>query len=100
DSAQGLKPQCIDYAAWPAVAGDHSCSAKDMVSEVLSARWVLNVAAASATLKTKLAAAKRRDQRVNAIRSSDIELLRADPEYDTTTNAPRAIPGLHGPIQP
>ena len=90
DSAQGLKPNCIDYAAWPAIAGDHSCSAKDMVSEVLSARWVLNVAAASATLKTKLAAAKRRDQRVNAIRSSDIELLRADPEYVTRAQSNNA----------
>src|SRR6516225_3758611 len=90
DSAQGLKPNCIDYAAWPAIAGDHSCSAQDMLSEVLTARWVLNVAAASATLNTKLAAAKRRDQRINAIRRSDIELLRADPEYVTRAQSNNA----------
>src|SRR5271167_3810920 len=25
DTAQGPNPTCIDYAAWTAVAGDHSC---------------------------------------------------------------------------
>jgi hypothetical protein len=90
DSAQGLKPDCIDYAAWPAIAGDHSCSAREMLSEVLAARWVLNVAAVGATLNAKLAAATRRDQRVNAIRRSDIELLRADPEYATRAQSNNA----------
>jgi hypothetical protein len=23
-------PTCIDYAAWPAIAGDHACSARDL----------------------------------------------------------------------
>ncbi|HSB37059.1 MAG TPA: hypothetical protein VLH41_09275, partial [Thermoanaerobaculia bacterium] len=27
---QGTKPPCIDFAAWPALAGDHSCSAGDL----------------------------------------------------------------------
>ena len=26
DSAQGVKPECIDWAAMPAISGDHSCS--------------------------------------------------------------------------
>jgi len=83
DSAQGTKPTCIDYAAWPALAGDHSCSAQEMLRDVLAAPWVLNVAAIGAKLDVKLAAAKRRDQRVNAVRRSDIDLLRADPAYVT-----------------
>ena len=31
DSAQGLAPACIDWAAWPAIAGDHSCSSTQML---------------------------------------------------------------------
>jgi len=27
DAAQAEKPSCIDWAAWPAISGDHSCSA-------------------------------------------------------------------------
>jgi hypothetical protein len=38
DAAQAEKPSCIDWAAWPAVAGDHSCSAEDMVHTIAPAR--------------------------------------------------------------
>ena len=30
DAKQGVKPPCIDWAALSAIAGDHSCSSKDM----------------------------------------------------------------------
>jgi len=81
DSKQGLRPGCIDYAAWPAIAGDHSCSAQEMLRDVLVAPWIPKVAAIGATLDEKLATARRRDQRVNALRSSNVDLLRADPDY-------------------
>jgi hypothetical protein len=81
EPAQGLNPTCIDYAAWTAIAGDHSCSARDMLGIVLHAPWVLGVVRVSARLKAQLAAAKRRDQRVNAVRGSDIALQRTDPDY-------------------
>lgn len=77
---QGLKPSCIDYAAWPALGGDHSCSAQELLDDVLEAPWILKVAAVGARLESKLAGATRRDQHVNAVRRSDIELLRADPD--------------------
>jgi hypothetical protein len=80
DSSQGPKPSCLDYADWPPLAGDHSCSAQQMLSEVLTAPWVLKVAAVGATLDSELSAATRSDQRINALRRSDIELLRADPD--------------------
>jgi hypothetical protein len=83
DPAQGEKPPCIDYAAWAAIAGDHSCSARDMLGEVLDSPWIPTVAAVAARLKAELAAAARRDQRENAVRDSDLALLRADPEYVT-----------------
>ena len=82
DTAPG-NPACIDYAAWPAIAGDHSCSARDLLSTVLDTPWILDVARISARLKRQLATATRRDQRINAMRGSDIELQRADLNYAT-----------------
>src|SRR5215467_9353228 len=63
DAAQGANPTCIDYAAWAAIAGDHSCSARDMLNIALNAPWILGVVRVSARLKTQLAAAQRSDQR-------------------------------------
>ena len=87
DPAQGA-PTCIDLAAWTAIAGDHSCSANDMLNNVLQTPWILGVARVSARLKEQLAAAQRHDQRMNAVRNSDLHLARVDPEYATraTTN--------------
>jgi hypothetical protein len=72
---------CLDYAAWPAISGDHSCSARDMLNIVLNAPWILAVSHVSDRLRAELAAAKRRDQRVNAVRDSNLALQRADSEY-------------------
>ena len=83
DTTQGPNPTCIDYAAWPAIGGDHSCSARDMLSNVLDTPWILDVARISAQLKRRLAGATRRDQRINAVRDSDIALQRADLDYAT-----------------
>ena len=41
---QGKKPACIDWSAWPAIAGDHSCSAGQMLETVLESDWILKVA--------------------------------------------------------
>jgi hypothetical protein len=91
---QGAQPTCIDFAAWPAISGDHSCSARDMLGIVLGSRWVLRVARAGARLKNQLAAATRRDQRTNAVRDSDLALVRADPDYLARATANNA----HFPI--
>ena len=50
DTAPG-DPVCLDYAAWPAIAGDHSCSARDLLNTVLDTPWMLKVARISAQLK-------------------------------------------------
>ncbi len=84
---QGRRPECIDFAALPAIAGDHSCSPRDMIDSVLRQDWMLKVADVSARLKEKLARAKRRDERVNAIRNADIDLQRADRDYATRAGA-------------
>lgn len=90
DTSQGAKPTCLDYASWPAISGDHSCSADDMLTTVLESRWVLKVADISAQLKSRLAAATRPDQRLNAVRDSDIALLHADPAYVTRAGSNNA----------
>ncbi len=83
DPAQAEKPSCIDWAAWPAIAGDHSCSAESMVQTVLNTEWILKVADIAAKLKRDVARAKDRSQRINALRDSDLRLQRADQEYAT-----------------
>ena len=95
-TAQGAQVTCIDYAAWPAICGDHSCSARDMLNIVLGSRWILRVARVGARLKNQLAAATRRDQRTNAVRNSDLALVRADSDYLARATANNA----HFPIAP
>jgi hypothetical protein len=83
EQVASVTPQrdCLDYAAWSAISGDHSCSARDMLNIVLNAPWILRVSHVSDRLRAQLAAAKRHDQRVNAVRDSNLALLRADLEY-------------------
>jgi len=90
DTSQGPKPTCLDYASWPAISGDHSCSADEMLNTVLESPWILKVADISAQLKSRLAAATRPDQRLNAVRDSDIAMLHADPAYVTRAGSNNA----------
>jgi hypothetical protein len=80
---QGSKPGCIDLAALPALAGDHSCSADQLLATVLETKWVLNVAAVTSVLDKGLATAKNRNEARNRLTRSDLELQRKDPEYAT-----------------
>jgi hypothetical protein len=90
DPAQGPKPTCIDYAAWAAISGDHSCSAQEMLNTALNARWILGVTQVGGRLKAQLAAATRRSDRDNAVRNSDLALERTDPEYVTRASSNNA----------
>jgi hypothetical protein len=81
DMAQGEHPKYIDYAAFPAIAGDHSTSADNMLFNILHTEWIMNVADVTARLKAGLANAKSRSETESELRNSDLRLLRADPEY-------------------
>jgi hypothetical protein len=83
DSTQGEGTTTIDYAAWPAIAGDHSVSGADLLHNVLETSWILEVADITAQLKNGIASAKDRSARINHLRDSDLRLQRADPEYAT-----------------
>ncbi len=109
DAEQGLAPTCIDWSALSAIAGDHSCSSQGMLADVLGPPWILLVADVAAQLGVDLARigvappppgtdrskgpvidVRRyvqdetvRAQLVNALRTADTRLQRADPEYAT-----------------
>jgi len=113
DSKQGVAPACIDWAAFAAIAGDHSCSSKNMLDNVLKTDWILQVADVSAQLKIdlgRIAVTARpelnvrdknliadvqrvmedeglRADRQNALRTADTRLQRADVEYATRAGA-------------
>lgn len=85
--AHGLNPEVLDFASWPAIAGDHSCSPQQMMDIILRSDWILKVDHIAERLRIDLARAKRPDQTINAIRNSDIRLQRADLDYATRAGA-------------
>ena len=87
---QGLAPACIDFAAFPAMAGDHSCSPKEIAERVLPGDWILDVARVAAETQANLAKARDRDQSLNAIATSNLALQAADPEYVSRAGANNA----------
>ena len=89
-SSDPAETSCVDFAAWAAISGDHSCSAQEMLGTVLTAPWILGVERVSARLKAQLAAASRRSDRTNAVRNSDLALERTDPEYVTRASSNNA----------
>src|SRR5262249_53328367 len=74
-------PSCIDLAAWPAIAGDHSCSPDQFVAKILTSGWILKVAKAAAETKVGLEKAKSREAKLNEWAISNLKLQSADPEY-------------------
>jgi hypothetical protein len=87
DAAQLGRPSCLDWAAWPAIAGDHSCSGTDLLAIVTQSTWILDVARVGARLRERLARNAKPASLVNALRSSDVQLLRADPQYVTRASS-------------
>ena len=87
DTCRSENPKFIDYAAWPAIAGDHSTSAANLLDNVLKSDWIIKVAGITMELRQGLASAKNRSDRNNSLRTSDTRLLRADPEYVTRAGA-------------
>lgn len=87
---QGRKPDCVDFAALPALAGDHSCSPADLVEHVLPQSWVLDVAQVAAETKASLAAAASRESKLNIIAESNFRMQAADSEFVTRAGSNNA----------
>ena len=116
DTQQGVAPECIDWAAFTAIAGDHSCSSSNMLDTTLKTEWILQVADVGAQLKIDLSQVvvaprpdvqlfgpsalvdfqrqvedeAQRARRINALRTSDTRLQRADPQYATRAGSNNA----------
>ena len=87
----------MDWAAWSAIAGDHSCSVAEMLATVLDSPWILDVAAVAARTKALLASTDREDRKRNRLTRSDLDLERADPKYSSRAGANNAhflLPGF------
>lgn len=74
----------IDFAAWPAIGGDHTCSPDALLNTILNTDWIVDVNQIAAELGKDLSEAgvdtyKRND----ALRVSDSRFLFADPDYAT-----------------
>ena len=83
DATQSTKPSQLDYASWPAISGDHSCSPENLLYNVLQSEWILKVADIAAQLKIDIAGSQNRSELINALRDSDNKFQRVDPEYAT-----------------
>jgi hypothetical protein len=107
DTAQGVMPECIDWAAMSAIAGDHSCSSAELFETVSTSEWILAIAEVAAQLKVDLLRISTtapvasemegrnligelrrqmeseaiRADRSNALRVADVRSQRADPDY-------------------
>jgi hypothetical protein len=81
DATQNVNPKVLDYAAWSAIAGDHSTSPVDMMYNILSTDWIMDVADITARLKNGIASSTTHSEIQGELRTSDIRLLRADPDY-------------------
>jgi hypothetical protein len=86
----------VDFADFPAIAGDHSTSAAEMFNTITQQGWILDVIQITETLRADLKNADtsgkeshqashqaNRSAHINALRESDIKLQRADPDYAT-----------------
>ena len=80
-------PTCIDLAAWPAIAGDHSCSPDQFVEKILTSDWILKVGAVAAGTKVGLEKAKKREATLNEWANSNLKLQFVDPEYASRAGA-------------
>ncbi|MCW8803491.1 MAG: hypothetical protein OQK57_03750, partial [Ignavibacteriaceae bacterium] len=90
DATQSIKPTQLDYASWPAISGDHSCSPKNLLYNVFQTSWILKVADIAAQLKIDIAGSKNRSELINALRDSDNKFQRVDAEYATRAGSNNA----------
>jgi hypothetical protein len=87
DTTTGNRDKQLDLAAWPAIAGDHSCSSSELINTVTTANWILRVSDAAADLENSIAHAKSESKLENAMHYADMKLLRVDDAYASRAGA-------------
>ena len=86
----GYDGSCLDLAAWPALAGDHSCSPDNLRKDVLPSVWVMNVSRVGADLRRQLSEATNESRRLDAWALSNIRLEQVDRDYSSRAAANNA----------
>jgi hypothetical protein len=83
DTGLNSKSTKLDYAAWAAIGGDHSCSASQMLNEILYTEWIVKVFQITSRYSKVMPFTFNLADISNLMRNQDIELQLADPEYAT-----------------
>jgi hypothetical protein len=79
--SSAVETQDLDLADWPALAGDHSTSATDLLRVALETDWVLEVASVSRSFAAQRPKFRLPNELINFQRKSDLALQRADHDY-------------------
>jgi len=83
----GYDGSCLDLAAWPAIAGDHSCSPENLRKDVVPSAWVMDVSRVAADLRRNLAEAPNESKRLDAWALSNLRLEAVDRDYSSRAAA-------------
>lgn len=78
---QGPTPTCLDFAAWTAIGGDHSCSFADLLETVSQSDWILRAAAVTARTAKELPEAKTPRRRDAVLTADTLGLAQVDPGF-------------------
>jgi len=74
---------CVDFASFPALAADHSCSAHELWADVSKEPWAVKVVWVAARTKEKLAASTGPAQHEDVWSLSHLAMQYVDPRYLT-----------------
>jgi hypothetical protein len=74
---------CVDFASFPALAADHSCSAAELWADAAKEPWAVKVVWVAAQAKQRLAKATDEAQRVDVWSLSHLAMQYVDPRYLT-----------------
>ena len=83
----GYDGSCLDLAAWPAIAGDHSCSPENLRKDVVPSAWVMDVSRVAADLRRNLAESPNESKRLDAWALSNLRLEAVDRDYSSRAAA-------------
>ena len=91
---------CVDFASFPALAGDHSCTAAELWADAAKEPWAVKVVWVAARTKDRLASSKDEAQRTDFLSLSHLAMQYVDPRYLTRAEGNNAHflvpPGVGG----
>ena len=74
---------CVDYASFPALAGDHSCTAAELWADAAKEPWAVKVVWVAAKTKERLPGARNEAHRNDLWSLSHLAMQYVDPRYLT-----------------